>query len=736
MPTVLIGPVTGATIGTIGTRLGDLEAASEITDEEFSVMSSTVDAIEAYIGAGDVGVGGAGVRVFSVATYGAVGDGETDDFAAFTAAIAAAGAGNATIALSPAKTYALSKAVIVDGLSQLRITGLGATVTFPSSTTSLGVGTVGYDSSIINPRSAIYLKNCTDVTIEGLIFEGDSVDTNLVTNNTGCAVSCGTSVMRLRLRNCTQRYGYALINQAASSEDAVVEGCYSYGSRGGSRIGSGGIFRDCTFELPTTASYDRVGDNGSSHAIYFHAASGNRIGVYGCRFKNIRWDGVKVSGSSLPLHSFMVQGNVFYQCGYNSDGTNASGTCILFGADNPVDATNRDHSLCSIIGNQFYNCQTLVGVIGAQNVVIANNQGHRTTDPATNSTSLISVSRYGATGEPVEQVVITGNSLTSALASGTVYATYGITAANVGVGITGRTSFVDITNNKFGGGIQADISVTGCLNTRVEGNTHSNSAAAVDLVGTRMPRIVRNDILDLRGSFAAFRMTNVSWPFIKDNWGSNTLSSLLYHSAADVGDNAGGSTGLLFPLSGCLGRAAPSEGRPEVVFSYGYGWTAGDTLTLNGTVYTYGTDFSSYATLQTLIDGLASYTANDYGDPWSITTYHMRVRYHTTSATANLFYVSTVCANKTAGVVLGNTTGANPQRCYSRGEGADKVVIWSPAAGIGQIPFLRAENADAATALQAATPYLHVVNATGESGADAVLQLSGLVGTELFQWSL
>lgn len=728
-------------------RLDDIESAVAMTDEEFAALDAAVTSLEAQvadIGAGVV-VGSGTSRVINVgsAAYGAAGDGVTDDFTAITAAVTALGTGNATLYFPrTANGYYTSKAIVLDGLSNVVVTGLGTVFKFASANLAMtGAPAQGYDSYALNARSAFYVTNCSDISFENLSFEGDSVNTNLITENWGCAVATSGSVQRLRMRNVVQRYGYALVHQLAGSKDSVIDSCYSYGSRGGSRLGDDGKFVNCTFELPLTAGYNRVGDNGSSHAIYFHGSSGNRASVTNCTFRNIRLDGIKVSSGagSNAVRGFDLSHNKFYNCGYNHDGSAASGTCILVGADDV-----QTHAGVSISNNQMFECKEAVSCIGATNVQIKNNIVHRVTAPATVSASLISVSQYvsggGSYGSPLEAIIIEGNSFTSELASGTVYATAGVTVQRAGTGISGRSSAIRIVGNTFSHGLSAAVSVVGGVAPTIADNSFENGLLAVDLVGPRMPQVVRNTVIDPRTQGPVFKYNQVSWPIIKDNASAGQISNTSYHGQADGGNNAAGTSAVLFPLSGFLGRAVPSEGKPEVVFAYGYDWTAGDTLSINGTTLTYGTDFSSFATLVTALNatiGGLTYTAADYGAPWSITTYHIRLRYHVVSTTANLFYVSSNCAKKTAGVVLPNIFGASPNRCFSRGNHADDVVVWSPCAQIGQIPMLRPENAAAATAVDAATPYLVTPSdAAAESGSCATMRLSGIAGTELFQWSL
>lgn len=789
--------------------------------------------------------------VVRVTDYPVVGDGVEDDTAAIQSAINAmklAKGGRGTLDFPlPAVKYRVTKALIFDGLTNIRITGLGSAIVFDSNNSAASSGgaivnssTPGYDGQVLAARGAFYIKNCSDVVIEDLVLEGNGTDTEMYSSNVGVAVYLGVNARRVRIRNVTQFYGYGLVLAQRTADNAIVEACYSYGSRGNSGLGDGGNFRDCTFELPTTASYDRVDStHGSSHAIYQFSASGGHFGVYGCNFKNIRLDCVKVSGSASPLRGFITTGCKFVDCGYNADGTNSSGACVVFGADNTIDAVIRHHCLFSVTNNIFLDCQVLVVSLGAKNVLITANSHHRSKVPVAPSVALIQVGPYNGTAEPVEDVMITGNVFSSELQTDKLYAVSAVLLSGVGERIygtnfrfiadastnvmtsvqtadgvtpvahglltgngplrvtssvthpgglnsTGRFYAIKVTdqtfklattaqnaldgvaidlssagtgshfigtmrasnarvfNNQVGHGVSNPVLVTGGFNAIVENNSMKGILGFVD---TRSPRIVRNDVLDLNSETAAIRMTRVSWPLILNNLGSGTISNRFYKSQAETGNNRGDGVPVLFPLGGFQGRARAAHGRPELVIAYGSKWTAGDVLEIQNTKYTFGqaaptgwgstlganptTDFNE---LKALLNGPSgggsgvSYLAcSDYGDPWGVITEHLLVRWSVASSASKLFYATSDCASPLAGVVLPNNAGgAQPFLCYSRSEGADKVTIWSPAATIGKIPFLRAENEAAAIALHNAQPFLVSVNSTGEGGCCATLQITGM----------
>jgi hypothetical protein len=288
------------------------------------------------------------------------------------------------------------------------------------------------------------------------------------------------------------------------------------------------------------------------------------------------------------------------------------------------------------------------------------------------------------------------------------------------------------------------MAATDCLNPVFEGNGLVGLGNGMQLVGCRMPRIIRNDVIDQRSNNAQIRMGFCSWPILAANIGCGGKLLTSQNGKPTTGDNNNGQIPVVFPLAGFYGRVQATGLRPEVVFAYGSGWTDGDVVHFNDhNTFTYKAmspgenQFNSIAGLIALLDGLSGFGAADYGAPWSTTTNHIRVRKVTPTASANFFAIRTVCANPTAGVILRNSSLSSGDWSFSRGEGSsgDRVVIWSPCIGMGEVPRLAPENLAAATVL-ATIPYPVVISAEEEAFADAVLQLSALHGTELFYWSV
>jgi hypothetical protein len=714
-------------------NIDDLEGA------DLSQIRADIAALQAA-GGGGSGSDGGSLDPKS-AVFGATGDGTTDDYAAIAACFAAAKLAGYGVSFRPG-SYRISKAIIIDGFDKLKINAIGnVTIKFPSSDTGLTNGTAGYDGVASHARSGFYIKNSNDVHIEGLKFLGDSVETDVDVNG-GCAVSLGASAIRGKMLLCEQFYGGGLIDgRVASAADWLVKDCYSYGSRKNSRLGNNGRFVHCTFELPTTSSYDRVGNAGSSHAIYIFALAGNRVSVENCTFISIRWPGFTVSGSGNALRSYSVSGCLFYLCGINSDGTDTGKSAVYLGDD----SGSQIHAQMDVSRNRFLDCRGAIMIWGARQVCVSENKVYNTGSFSGGAAgSAINIALYGATLPP-DGVLVLGNQFDSEIAVGSQNFEVAINIAEVGEGLADRVSNIQVKHNQVLNGYGGIVQVEGCIAPIIEDNVGvgiASNGEVIDVTGCRMPRVLRNDIIDQRANLASIRMDNASWPIISRNWGAGRIIAA-FRGKPGIGDNAQDvNPAINFPLLGLSGRVAPTGLRPEVVFAYGYDWTTNDTVVINGSAtFTYkatspgSNEFNTVAGLIALIDGLASYTANDYGDPWGIVTNHIRVRNASTSGTANLFYVITSCAKKTAGVIIVNSAAGTGDRCYSRGEGSsgDRLVIWSPCIEQGHVPQLIPENANAQTSL-ANVPLPVVTDADDEAYADCVLELPTLTSGELYTW--
>jgi Pectate lyase superfamily protein/Right handed beta helix region len=165
-------------------------------------------------------------------------------------------------------------------------------------------------------------------------------------------------------------------------------------------------------------SYDNVRDSGmvygSTHAIYMFAGRGE-VSIIGCRFYGIRGSAVKISGSTAPIESVIVQGCFMQECA----------SAFLFGADD-----SQEHTGLKFEGNIVRDCangrvgwteQCAFYGFGARTVAIKNNTIVYTHDEIGSVDGRGAVGGYGiyigryraGLSQPVENVDISGNQITA-----------------------------------------------------------------------------------------------------------------------------------------------------------------------------------------------------------------------------------------------------------------------------------------------------------------------------------
>lgn len=220
--------------------------------------------------------------VQSVKTYGAVGDGVTDDTAAITSAFADTAVG---LVYFPPGTYLITS-VAIPNRTGLVIEGQGATILMS------GTGSSG------TPQGFALSGTCRDITIRNLRFLGDGTASNY---HAGIKVPNAVNVEGLRIEQChfeTLVCGVfmlrtatgvwtRLVIDACEFEDIIGTGTSQ--GRGvyvstGSTEPLGLTIRDCDFE------------DTDLHSV--HVANGRGIRITGNTFRNHR--NVLASGATLP----------------------------------------------------------------------------------------------------------------------------------------------------------------------------------------------------------------------------------------------------------------------------------------------------------------------------------------------------------------------------------------------------------------------------------------------------
>lgn len=527
---------------------------------------------------GPAGAGGLYVEARSFAAA----DGTTDDLEALEEAVTAALTDGKGLHFA-AGDYLVSEALIIESANRLVITSdEGARILFPSSDTNL-TSSAAYDNNSANRRGGLYLRNCTDTHVHGLIGVGDDVETDIA-KNTGMFISL-YKCSRTLITGVRSIYGGGLINQTNHAEDygTIVSNFYSYGARNSSRLGNGSRLAIGTFETPNTSGYDRVtvgsDEHGSSHGVYFFATSGSYSAVDNVTFLNTRKDAIKVSGSSAAIHTLSASRCIFKGVGYKSDGTSNGGACILMGADD-----NNAHNNLSISRCESVDCNAEVVIHGSRGVNIDGWSAETTVQPAAPKTAFFAISRYQAGSQPVEAVRVRGLVVTAPPSiGGTNIATSGITVTDVGAVTSVQASTIDIADSTFSWACNTAVTLARTCFAKVDVRC-IGLTRAVSLNGDRSPRVLV-DVIDAQSNNAQIQQTNVQWPIYLLSIGGGRFNTS-NPSKVGIGDNAGGTSAVAYPLCGVSGHAQPSESRPEVVFAYGptatdgTGWKAAGTTAL------------------------------------------------------------------------------------------------------------------------------------------------------------
>lgn len=137
--------------------------------------------------------------------YGAIGDGVTDNLAAFTKAVADLDDGMELVI--PPGRYLVSQAIAIDGRIGFTIRGTGgATIIYPSDNTAL--------SNV--ERCGFYITHCSDPTIDGIAFEGGTSQ-EISTVNIGVGIYA-SRCQNVRVHQCNALYGATLYYQEAQKD--------------------------------------------------------------------------------------------------------------------------------------------------------------------------------------------------------------------------------------------------------------------------------------------------------------------------------------------------------------------------------------------------------------------------------------------------------------------------------------------------------------------------------------
>lgn len=271
-----------------------------------------------------------------ITDYGAVGDGVTDDSAAFTAATAAAATLQRRLFLTEG-TYLLDSAVSIDAPNGFRMAGTGATIRFASLS-----------------RNAFEVANSsTKISIENVSFQGDN--NNDKNTNLGVAIYVGDAAADVDVIGCT--FEHCRPVQATSND---VVGRFYFARN-----------RVLNSPLPvSTSQYSIIVGNWflcdsivttRAQAVYLYG------GISGCIiahnvFRNIAEEDIQIRASSARYQQkfgFVITGNYF---------ENSFQYSIWVGSDSSINAGGY-----AIVGNTFRNCSAPIMAQGLSASTIASN---------------------------------------------------------------------------------------------------------------------------------------------------------------------------------------------------------------------------------------------------------------------------------------------------------------------------------------------------------------------------
>lgn len=395
IPTSQKGAASGIATLDLGSKLEETQLPFSVITKSSS-SSDKGKAIDAYTG----GVLAVDKGAFNVKSYGALGDGTTNDSTAIQAAISAAvAAGGGVVAFSPG-TYRVGTRIELK--SNVNLVGAGREVTTLRGRAGLTTAViVGLSGDAIN-----------DVRIEGLTIDGDFSSSAI--NVTVIQVTNGT---RIVLKDCTIKNGAQVGVLYTSCTDSSVIGCevrYSGQLKASTGFGvllSGGT--RCKVHCNSFYACNGMNIGGNTNAVYASVV-GNICDHTACPRTTVNGSGQNpasagtltvVSTAGFPSQGTLsvagIAGAILYT-GVTSTSftgcTGASGTAtdggtarngyesIGFTSDCTDWVVNGNHSIdsgdngisCSgsravVVGNSIDTCQFFgVNSAGDNNVIVGN----------------------------------------------------------------------------------------------------------------------------------------------------------------------------------------------------------------------------------------------------------------------------------------------------------------------------------------------------------------------------
>jgi hypothetical protein len=327
-PTVKVGTITSSQISDKGAASGvaSLNSSGKVTAAQLDAKFQ-----------------------FNVMDYGAIGDGTTNDYAAFTSCLAAMTSGGVTsgqLLLPANKTFRLSSSVIISNAQNFSITGYGATL-----------------AGVTDANRVLGITSGSNVSIKGLTITNTGATSRVAS---GYGISLG-SISRLTVTDCT-------VYNVASS----------------------GII--CSNITNALISGNVVRDNFADGIDVWHASS--NVDVVGNNLYNTGDDGIAVVSQTGLASNITITGNAVVSGA-------ARGIAVDGGTKVSITGNNIDASSGSGI---LVNSGGTYATLEASHIVVANNliKNANTGYPTIVSASLLA---NVGTGGVMSNITFTGNTI-------------------------------------------------------------------------------------------------------------------------------------------------------------------------------------------------------------------------------------------------------------------------------------------------------------------------------------
>jgi hypothetical protein len=401
-------------------RDGRVDATDQLIARNNIDTSATALQMFAAPASSDPGTAGSFTRIFNVKQYGAGGKGVSDDTQAIQSAINAMTAAPAGgLLYFPAGTYRISSFLSLQGLNNFEIRGFGATLMPLDSDATANIG-----------GDVMRISNCSDFTLSGLTFDGDS-KARAQSDQPASLRVADCSDFRIAVCTFSNTVGDALYVCATNPADSA------------------------------TASHEGFIEGCSVNSAYRNAISlihGYRVSIQSNLVQNVSGtapqSGIDIEAnpadSDVADHDLLITGNQFLNCA-------AVGLYI----NQPQHPTN-----VGVFANSFVNCPT--GVINdGVNSRIDNNQFHDVVNPTSGPTVAVAQIYCGtAAGQTAE---ITGNIF---------YSVTGMSAIITGQTWTGAAH---VAGNRISGfnGISSALISLWSDGATVDGNSVQTNGSAI-----------------------------------------------------------------------------------------------------------------------------------------------------------------------------------------------------------------------------------------------------------------